>query len=231
MPSALYRYFKQFAGRQQKLAAFFVKRTRSTVDEEDSQSNCNSQEFGKHLLSSSVDFAVTSQNSDDSYTVDSVAVDIASNRDTGDNNVDEWNRPLVSIGVKRPASAIVGQSMLGKTKKSSKDSSLGSRNQSSLLKFFSQPQRSNCHSVETSASESKVAVDSLPASLLSRTAETWKETSDFEVEPTIGGSLASSSSVAWKNLLKGPPAPPLCKGHREPCVLRTVKKSGPNQGI
>ncbi|XP_063792425.1 DNA-(apurinic or apyrimidinic site) endonuclease 2 isoform X2 [Pseudophryne corroboree] len=34
----------------------------------------------------------------------------------------------------------------------------------------------------------------------------------------------------WKTLFKGPPPPPNCKGHGEPCVLRTVKKAGPNCG-
>ncbi|XP_062855000.1 DNA-(apurinic or apyrimidinic site) lyase 2 [Trichomycterus rosablanca] len=34
----------------------------------------------------------------------------------------------------------------------------------------------------------------------------------------------------WKSVLHGPPQPPLCKGHNEPCVLRTVKKAGPNMG-
>ncbi|XP_068921285.1 DNA-(apurinic or apyrimidinic site) endonuclease 2-like isoform X1 [Petaurus breviceps papuanus] len=34
----------------------------------------------------------------------------------------------------------------------------------------------------------------------------------------------------WKAVLKGPPRPPLCKGHGEPCVLRTVRKAGPNFG-
>ena len=29
----------------------------------------------------------------------------------------------------------------------------------------------------------------------------------------------------WKDLLKGPPPAPLCKGHQVPCVLRTVKKN------
>ncbi|XP_071488475.1 DNA-(apurinic or apyrimidinic site) endonuclease 2-like [Diadema antillarum] len=38
----------------------------------------------------------------------------------------------------------------------------------------------------------------------------------------------SQLSSQWRNLLKGPPAAPLCKGHKEPCVLRTVKKAGPN---
>lgn len=38
------------------------------------------------------------------------------------------------------------------------------------------------------------------------------------------------SSQAWKSLLKGPPTAPVCKGHSERCLLRTVKKPGPNLG-
>lgn len=39
-----------------------------------------------------------------------------------------------------------------------------------------------------------------------------------------------SSMDFWKSLLHGPPAAPCCKVHGEPCVLRTVKKEGPNLG-
>ncbi|XP_028923787.1 DNA-(apurinic or apyrimidinic site) endonuclease 2 isoform X1 [Ornithorhynchus anatinus] len=34
----------------------------------------------------------------------------------------------------------------------------------------------------------------------------------------------------WKSVFKGPPPPPPCKVHGEPCVMRTVKKAGPNHG-
>ncbi|XP_023615807.1 DNA-(apurinic or apyrimidinic site) lyase 2 isoform X3 [Myotis lucifugus] len=34
----------------------------------------------------------------------------------------------------------------------------------------------------------------------------------------------------WKSVLGGPLPMPLCGGHGEPCVMRTVKKAGPNQG-
>ncbi|XP_076362611.1 DNA-(apurinic or apyrimidinic site) endonuclease 2-like isoform X2 [Tachypleus tridentatus] len=34
----------------------------------------------------------------------------------------------------------------------------------------------------------------------------------------------------WKSVLRGPQPPPLCKGHKEPCLLKTVKKQGPNNG-
>ena len=36
--------------------------------------------------------------------------------------------------------------------------------------------------------------------------------------------------VFWKKLLKGPEPMPLCSGHNEECVKRTVKKEGPNLG-
>ncbi|XP_071082601.1 DNA-(apurinic or apyrimidinic site) endonuclease 2-like [Haliotis cracherodii] len=38
-----------------------------------------------------------------------------------------------------------------------------------------------------------------------------------------------SSSAAWKGLLGGLGKPPLCKGHKEACVMRMVKKDGPNR--
>lgn len=41
-------------------------------------------------------------------------------------------------------------------------------------------------------------------------------------------SAAEQQASRWKTLLSGPPPPPLCRGHKEPCVLRTVKKAGPN---
>lgn len=34
----------------------------------------------------------------------------------------------------------------------------------------------------------------------------------------------------WKSVLRGPFPMPLCRGHREPCIMRTVKKPGPNLG-
>ena len=38
------------------------------------------------------------------------------------------------------------------------------------------------------------------------------------------------AATAWKTVMKGPPAVPLCKGHNEVSLLRTVKKKGPNMG-
>lgn len=51
-------------------------------------------------------------------------------------------------------------------------------------------------------------------------------------EPAGGpsGPKKGASLVFWKSVLHGPPPPPPCKVHGEPCVLRTVKKEGPNMG-
>lgn len=61
---------------------------------------------------------------------------------------------------------------------------------------------------------------------------------DEQLEPEgergLGRALptASSSQLSseWLSVFSGPPKPPLCKGHSEPAVLRTVRKSGPNRG-
>lgn len=64
------------------------------------------------------------------------------------------------------------------------------------------------------------------------TKEKEMETKNVNPKPSVGNAAAKTgaSSVFWKSVLHGPPPPPSCKVHREPCVLRTVKKEGPNMG-
>ena len=40
----------------------------------------------------------------------------------------------------------------------------------------------------------------------------------------------AESNATWKGLFKGPEPSPLCSGHKEKCILQTVKKEGPNIG-
>lgn len=52
-------------------------------------------------------------------------------------------------------------------------------------------------------------------------------------KPNVGSVVKENTektTSAWKNLLGGLGPVPLCKGHNEPCVLRMVKKPGPNKG-
>lgn len=65
------------------------------------------------------------------------------------------------------------------------------------------------------------------------------EVTDDQLEPegergsgSAPPAAPSSSQLCseWLSVFSGPPKPPLCKGHSEPAVLRTVRKSGPNRG-
>ena len=65
------------------------------------------------------------------------------------------------------------------------------------------------------------------------TATSAKNTNNFDIKTpscSIKSKPNKEASLFWKTILKGPEPPPLCKGHNEPCVKRTVKKEGPNLG-
>ena len=70
--------------------------------------------------------------------------------------------------------------------------------------------------------------DSITSSEGSRTASQEESSTDSSQSDTSGNS-GRKLSQAWMGVFGGPPKPPLCKGHNEPCVLRTVKKQGPNK--
>lgn len=68
-----------------------------------------------------------------------------------------------------------------------------------------------------------------------KAAESFKKESDTTLTNEncgndLGPSRPNPSATLWKTLLSGPAPPPVCKAHGEPCVLRTVKKQGPNCG-
>uniref|UniRef100_H3C009 DNA-(apurinic or apyrimidinic site) endonuclease n=1 Tax=Tetraodon nigroviridis TaxID=99883 RepID=H3C009_TETNG len=65
--------------------------------------------------------------------------------------------------------------------------------------------------------------------LLSSAEENGQQTPITRLTPQPAAKKGSSSGF-WKSVLHGPPPPPSCKVHKEPCVLRTVKKDGPNMG-
>ena len=55
-------------------------------------------------------------------------------------------------------------------------------------------------------------------------------TTSMDTNSDNNKSNKKSNASAWKNLLSGPAPAPLCKGHSEPCLLRTVKKDSLNKG-
>ena len=57
--------------------------------------------------------------------------------------------------------------------------------------------------------------------------ELVKEKQSVEQRETVNVSKKLSSE--WKHVFKSPPKAPVCTGHKEPAVLRVVKKPGPNK--
>lgn len=56
------------------------------------------------------------------------------------------------------------------------------------------------------------------------------EPEEMESRSDLPTSASSQLSTEWLSVFSGPPKPPLCKGHNESAILRTVRKSGPNRG-
>lgn len=99
----------------------------------------------------------------------------------------------------------------------------GSSTQKQIMSFF---QKST--NVTTEALDSTSSVSSSQGSSDSHESSFYyRKVNDSEA--TLERSEKSSSVIsAWRNMLTGPRPPPLCKGHKESCVERTVKKKGPN---
>lgn len=141
-------------------------------------------------------------------------IEIKTSQDTVDQNhiKKTENDKTEKVTLKRPSNG----DKIGNAAKKKKSDSSDSR-QGSLKGFF------------LKTSTKKEVVDIKMEEVSSETkGENHSSEMSVKVESTI--TVKSNTASAWKNLLQGPPPPPLCKGHQEPCVLRTVKKPGPNKG-
>lgn len=98
--------------------------------------------------------------------------------------------------------------------------------QSSLSSFFGtkvKPQP-ECEKLQT-----KNNVDKREQELAKENEEILKLVEDYERKSAEKNKSSSGSNKqSWGFLMKGPKPAPLCPGHKEPSVLRTVKKKGPN---
>ncbi|XP_059499488.1 DNA-(apurinic or apyrimidinic site) lyase 2, partial [Stegostoma tigrinum] len=65
---------------------------------------------------------------------------------------------------------------------------------------------------------------------LTDTGQQQANSKEIKQDMQIENPQSSSQAAFWKSLLKGQPPPPNCSGHGEPCLLRVVRKPGPNQG-
>nr|XP_057907490.1 DNA-(apurinic or apyrimidinic site) lyase 2 [Doryrhamphus excisus] len=73
-------------------------------------------------------------------------------------------------------------------------------------------------------------VDNTPDNIATPDKQERTQTEVFRTQTSNPRGSEGASLLFWKSVLHGPPPPPACKVHGEPCVLRTVKKEGPNMG-
>ena len=111
-----------------------------------------------------------------------------------------------------------------KLKKDNKQPS--SRKQANLMSFFS-TKNSKQESERKVENTAKNIEHNTNSNIQTSNNDTEKPDSDT-TEPKRTQSQTFTVN-SWKNILK-PRPPPLCKGHNEPCVARTVKKDGLNKG-
>ncbi|KAK6175087.1 hypothetical protein SNE40_013622 [Patella caerulea] len=207
-PSLCTKFMPEFRGSQQKLSSFFVKKPDSNVKISDAEKELKSQE----IVSLKVP-VITNSCQSESLNVTNLK--------------------------KRASDSVLSTS---KSKRSKMVKSEVSK-QSSLKTFFVNPKKT-----EEKLSPSKLinlkfsehipkSPDSKAIPIQTKTSPYFNKASESKsvVKSAVLGSgegtasTKSSSSSAWKSLLSGPGKAPLCKGHKEPCVLRTVKKDGPNK--
>lgn len=120
--------------------------------------------------------------------------------------------------------------------KKTKTANTSVKPQGNLFSFFKPKSTINKRCEKASTAGDTQPVFDASAQLCSSSAalETGQpvKTNNSTSQPTVGQSdVRKTASLGfWKSVLHGPPPPPSCKVHGEPCVLRTVKKDGPNVG-
>lgn len=101
-----------------------------------------------------------------------------------------------------------------------KSRSLGNSSQKQISSFFQRAQHPVDEDFVSSSQDSSSSISD-GCGLAGGSSQDIESESEKVVKSVIAAS-------AWRNMLTGPRPPPLCKGHKEPCVERTVKKKGPN---
>ena len=238
-PSLCTKYLPEFSGKQQKLKDFFKKSDGNTSvcslkDESGSRMEGNT-ELGKV---DSRKKKMSGDNSQPKRSSDSTLKSQAKRMKTN-SSVSRNQGKIFSFFEKRSSECVRGNANNGKT------SGLVNKNESDsdIFEEVSNilPQNVGLgNSPESTNASSQISTSSSCPSSGYSSQNYTKSIAVAETLPAVGQDCAKeqpnsdekSAAVisSWKNLLKGLPPPPPCSGHKEPCVLRTVKNKGPNHG-
>lgn len=221
-PPLCTRYLPEFAGKQQKLSRFLVKVDQKSLqseqrdalpgsqEEEERRENLNPFGAGKKRLLTS-----------DSVVPKGKKTKTVKTSSKPQGNLLSFFKPkLTEVSTEAPVRPC--------------EKTLDEVNSSQNSQTASTTQK-DASSVTLSPEHTEVLFDGSPLLFPSATSEEngkQLKTKHLTPQPSVGRSETKkgSSLVFWKSVLHGPPPPPACKVHGEPCVLRTVKKEGPNMG-
>lgn len=222
-PDLCSKFMPEFRGQQKKLSAFFSKVSNSNcVTKSD---NGNEEAVTSSPVENFSSVSISHPNSDS----------LSSSLSVPSSNSSLSSLPKPTL--KRQSTS--QEKFQGKKSKFKKELS----SQSSLKFFYLSSAKSNKptkdletdkihmnnHSIQNEVSFSSGEMttnSSLDSSVVVQTIAFLNKSQSSE---NSSQSSISNTKKAWKNILGGLPPPPLCSGHKEPSVLRTVKKEGLNK--
>lgn len=205
-PALCTKYMPEFAGKQQTLKSYFVKH--SEQPQSSSYPKIDSVIIKSQDMKSSLKRSASSGEEKSNVKRQKRGVKTKSNNQPKTNLFNFFLRPSVSISTDRDT-----------TETHPKHPSENINVSDTSVTCQTSSDSSKC--VESSDSASSEHTANLPDGVeISNNTETSKYCPQKR----------KAEVAVWKSILSGPRPLPLCSGHKEPCVLRTVKVKGPNQG-
>lgn len=216
-PQHCSKFLPEFKGQQQKLSLFFTKKEKLDPNKEivlvsspdvspASSQECNSQPNSQPLLlkpGSNLSFSQSKEVNQKS------------------SSLKRQNSNKSTISKKQKTKSDADSKQVSLTSFFGKSTS-GNKNGADLSCGSDKLLNKDC--TDTGANSSCVIENSL------KVKKSVSLPSQTSLEPAKSAASSTTSSTnAWKSLLTGPAPPPLCPGHNEPCVLKTVTKKGPNK--
>ncbi|XP_070767155.1 DNA-(apurinic or apyrimidinic site) endonuclease 2 [Enoplosus armatus] len=224
-PPLCTRYLPEFAGKQQNLSRFLIKVDQKSIpceergalpgSQEEEEKRENLKPFGAGNISGKKRLS----------TSDSV---VPKGKKT--KTVKTSSKPQGSLlSFFKPKITNVVPSTEAPVRQCEKTLSLGEVTSSQNSQKASTT-REDVSSVTTRVPEDTLLVFKGSPQLCTTSSTEDKHMTTKHLTPQPTKAKKGASLVFWKSVLHGPPPPPSCKVHGEPCVLRTVKKEGPNMG-
>lgn len=230
-PPLCTRYLPEFVGKQQKLSRFFVKVDQKSSQFEQRESLPGSQEEEEKRENLNPMGGENISGKKRLITSDS-DVPKGKKAKTGKTS----SKPQGSLlAFFKPKQTNAVPSTEAAVRQCEKTLSLDGVTSSQKSQKASETREDLSSATNSVPKDTELVFDGLPQLCTSSSTEEndkHDKTKRLSPQPTVGHSTAKkgASSVFWKSVLHGPPPPPPCKVHGEPCVLRTVKKEGPNMG-